>query len=303
MRVGVALGGPASTADDLLWDAAKAMHHTTEAGPTDVVVFDEHFRAELVERFDTSNAIAGSESDAQLELGYQPIISLTGGERLSVEALIRPTVKWMGPQNPEQIVTIAEQSGRMPTLGEWVLRTAIDQTARWPEYAGAPITTHINISPLQLRDPRLIVTVEQALDDCAVSPSLISLEITENAPLVAGDRRVLNQLSALGLGLCLDDFGKGFSNLGSLRDLPIDAVKLDRTLIGDVARSDQSRAIAAAVVGLAHTLGLEVVAEGVEEAEQLEAVSDLGVDHAQGYLIGAAMPAERLYGATFGRGL
>nr|WP_234642241.1 GGDEF domain-containing phosphodiesterase [Delftia tsuruhatensis] len=230
-----------------------------------------------------------------LSLHFQPQVQVAGGQVQGVEALLRWNDEQMGWVSPERFVPVAESTGLILALGEWVIDAACRQAGDWLR-AGMPLRVAVNLSAQQLRQADLQQRLMGSLARHGVPPHLLELEVTESAamtdPLQA--RELLGSLLASGVCVVLDDFGTGYSSLAHLRDLPISRVKIDRTFIGPMLDSPADAKIVKAVIALARTLGLQVVAEGVETSEQLRLLRILDCDAYQGWLFARAMPAEQI---------
>ncbi|WP_233174885.1 bifunctional diguanylate cyclase/phosphodiesterase [Delftia sp. ASV31] len=230
-----------------------------------------------------------------LSLHFQPQVQVLGGQVQGVEALLRWNDEQMGWVSPERFVPVAESTGLILALGEWVIDAACRQAGDWLR-AGMPLRVAVNLSAQQLRQADLQQRLMASLARHGVPPHLLELEVTESAamtdPLQA--RELLGSLLAAGVCVVLDDFGTGYSSLAHLRDLPVSRVKIDRTFIGPMLDSPADAKIVKAVIALARTLGLQVVAEGVETAEQLRLLRILDCDAYQGWLFARAMPAEQI---------
>lgn len=219
----------------------------------------------------------------QLEVHYQPIIELDSGRITGHEALMR----WQHPERgeilPAQFIPIAEESGLIVSLGEWIIGEALCEVASW----GGDTTIAINISPVQMRSPNLVATIQRALAASGISPDRLELEITEGALMrnSEANRAVLLKLREMGVRIALDDFGTGYSSLGYLRSFPFDRIKIDRCFVTDLVEQADSQAIVAAVTRLAAALGMRTTAEGVERIEQLDMLRKLGCSEAQGFVI------------------
>lgn len=281
--IGCAIAGPGDTADDLLVRSDDDMYlekRRTHAHSPEVPSLLEPLRQALL--------------DEVIEVHYQPIVDLRTGSVRRVEALAR----WVhdgAPVPPPVFVGLAENHGLIHRLGRLVLDRALAQVATWRE-AGHAVHLSVNLSPHQLADPQLATTVEALLRRHNVSPSQLTLELTENI-LSIDDATVeasVTSLHDLGLGLAVDDFGMGTSGLHRLSRLPVDEVKVDRSFIARMLVQPPDRRIVEAIVALACDLGLGVVAEGIETPEQAQAVAALGVPHAQGYYWARPQPAARM---------
>ena len=225
----------------------------------------------------------------EFEVYYQPIRDLASDETAAFEALVRWNHGERGQIQPAQFIPIAEDTGLIVQLGEWVLRRACKDAAGWSK----PASVAVNLSPVQFRNPDLVASVKSALADCGLPPHRLELEITESVLLQNSDtaRAVLNELRAHGVKISLDDFGTGYSSLSYLRSFPFDKIKIDRSFVSELASSDDAMAIIRAVAGLGKSLGMVTTAEGVENAEQLALLRREGCTQAQGYLFSKPRPA------------
>lgn len=230
-----------------------------------------------------------------LSLHFQPQVQVLGGQIQGVEALLRWNDEQMGWVSPERFVPVAESTGLILALGEWVIEAACRQAGAWLR-AGMPLRVAVNLSAQQLRQADLQQRLMGSLARHGVPPHLLELEVTESAAMTDPQqaRELLGSLLAAGVCVVLDDFGTGYSSLAHLRDLPVSRVKIDRTFIGPMLDSPADAKIVKAVIALARTLGLQVVAEGVETAEQLRLLRILDCDAYQGWLFARAMPAEQI---------
>ena len=226
----------------------------------------------------------------ELRLYFQPLVNVETGLHTGYEALIR----WEHPEHgmvmPNDFIPIAESSGLIIPIGEWVIRTAMAEAVRWSE----PRTVAVNLSPLQLGSPNLLPVIINALAETGLDPSRLEVEITESVLLYdcAANIAILNRLHDLGIKIALDDFGTGYASLNYLRTFPFDKIKIDRSFVTDLAERSDCRAIVSAVINLANNLGMCTLAEGVESEEQLATLRQEGCAMEQGWLFGKAMPAE-----------
>jgi EAL domain-containing protein (putative c-di-GMP-specific phosphodiesterase class I) len=231
----------------------------------------------------------------QLWLAFQPVRDLRTGRVTAVEALLRWQHPTLGPVPPTEAVAVAEASGLVLPLGAWVLHRALEQAATWWA-AHRFVTAHVNVSPVELRDPSYADAVSRALRRHDLPPSALLLELTET-DLMVGDREVretLHRLRTLGVRLGIDDFGSGWSSIGQLLDLPVDTVKVDRSLTSRIDRSPADLDLLRAVLGLLDTAPMEVVVEGIENPAQASLLRNLGVRFGQGYHLGRPVPAAEL---------
>ena len=286
--------GTSVTADQLLAEADAAMYAAKSRGSHCYDVFDPAMRQATERRarlrHDLDRALAGDE----LRLHYQPIVDLSTGKRIGVEALVR----WQHPERgllgPKDFIDHAEESGQITGLGQWVLSTACDAALDLERDAHMSV----NVSARQLQQPDFVERVAQALEQRGLRPHRLVLEITETAAVADFDGAIarLTELKALGLQLALDDFGTGYSPLSYLRRFPVDYLKIDRSFVAGVSASSEDRAIVRGVIDMAHALGLQAIAEGVEDAQQQQVLTDLGCDLGQGYYWLPPVPLESLPG-------
>lgn len=282
-------------ADSLLRDADIALHRSKESGRGAWTLATEEMRVAVIERADTVHALERAIAEEGLALHYQPIVDLEGGGISSAEALLR----WEHPERglipPNEFIPLAEESSLIIRVGEWVLRAACAQAARWRADFGdtAPLPIHVNFSARQIAQAELPAFVLGVLAETGVPPSDIAVEMTETALIdnVGTPIATLGELNRAGLHVALDDFGTGYSSLSYLERFPIDSLKIDRAFISGLGAEGAPTAIISAIVGIAGALQLDTVAEGVETAAEAGAVSALGVSHAQGYFFGRPVPA------------
>ncbi|MFP3713063.1 putative bifunctional diguanylate cyclase/phosphodiesterase [Puerhibacterium sp. TATVAM-FAB25] len=230
-----------------------------------------------------------------LRLHYQPQLDLRTGRVESVEALLRWTDEELGTVSPAEVIPLAEQTGQIHALGAWVLRTACTQARAWHD-DGRDWAVSVNVSPVQLAEPGLTEQVLRATAEAGIPPRLLQVEVTETAAIADLPLAVeqLQRLQAAGVAVHLDDFGVGYSSLGRLRSLPVSTLKIDQSIVARLDSDEADAQLLSGVIGAAHTIGLTVVAEGVERAAQLERLRELGCDAAQGYLISRPRPAPDL---------
>jgi EAL domain-containing protein (putative c-di-GMP-specific phosphodiesterase class I) len=267
-------------------------------------VFDTEMRAWVDAQRKTEIALRHGIERDEFELHYQPVVALESLEICGFEALVRWNHPYLGLLPPNEFVPVAEDSGLIVPMGEWILREAIRQSAQWQERAPSadrPIGVSINLSARQIAQPELVDVVRRALDDVDVDPGCVAFEITETVLLddVAAVEHTLADLKDLGVRLSLDDFGTGYSSLTYLCRLPIDIVKVDRSFVSQLGTGRRDASIVEMVVAMARTLNLDVVAEGVETPEQAERLKAFGCKYGQGFLFSKPVPApevELLFG-------
>jgi diguanylate cyclase (GGDEF)-like protein len=305
--VGIAMPEHAdATGDELLRDADAAMYRAKEAGRDRWEVFDTAMRDWVERRRETESALAGAVERGELRLVYQPIVDIANGSVAGFEALVRWDRPGHGLVAPLDFIPLAEETGLIVPIGEWVMNEACRQLAIWNEtfLDRAPVTLSVNVSGRQLNQASLRDIVERAVHTSSIDPALLTLELTESMLLEDTDWALtqLESVKRLGVHIAIDDFGTGYSALSYLRLFPIDVVKIDRSFIADLGVMAADTTVVAAVIALAHALGHEVVAEGVETAEQLAALTNLGCDFAQGYFfakpLGSAEATARLRSAS-----
>jgi diguanylate cyclase (GGDEF)-like protein/PAS domain S-box-containing protein len=292
--------GGEGSADDLVRQADVAMYAAKDAGRGRHEVFRVDMAREPDEMLGLDHELRTGLHRGEFSIHYQPEVALAGGAIVGVEALLRWTSPTRGSVSPDRFIPAAEASGMIAALGEFVLREACAQTARWLRdgLVDRPFVTWVNVSGKQLAMGGVPAAVERALRGAGLPPSQLGLEVTETAIVPGGvaDRaRVeLQRLHELGMRIAIDDFGTGFSSLAQLRDFPVDMIKVDRSFIQGVERDAKDLAITANVVALAHSLGLVAVAEGIESEGQLESVRAIGCDIAQGYLFARPLPGPEM---------
>jgi diguanylate cyclase (GGDEF)-like protein len=294
--IGVAFGGSRYDSwQALLRDADTALARAKAAGSGGFEVFDAAMHQAAVQRMHTEIELRHALERAQLVLHYQPIASLSSGSTVGFEALVRWQHPVRGEIGPAEFIPIAEDTGIVGQLGAWVLRQACRDLAAWRRATGLDLFVSVNLSPRQLHDRGLAAEIAAALGAAELDPSALKLEVTESALVtdLAGAAAVLGALRDIGVGLALDDFGTGYSSLRHLQRLPFTELKIDRSFVAGIGESERDRALIAAIVGMARSLGMDVVAEGIETPAQLEAVVALQCRLAQGYLISRPLPATR----------
>lgn len=240
----------------------------------------------------------GATDRGEVVLHFQPQVAIRTGRIVAVEALARWRTASLDLVPTEHFVRIAEENGQIVEFGLWVLRTACVQLRRWQDDGLQPLRVAVNLSAKQLLDAAFVAAVAETIEAAGVDPSCIEFELTEGQITVDLDQaaRTLTALRSRGMRVAIDDFGTGFSSLSQLKRLPIDAIKLDRSFIRDIPGNEGDAKITAAIIGLAHSLDLEVTAEGVESRPQLAFLRDHGCDVIQGYLLSRPMSAESCAG-------
>ncbi|WP_250008352.1 bifunctional diguanylate cyclase/phosphodiesterase [Actinoplanes sp. M2I2] len=279
---------------ELLSDADLALYAAKAAGKDRHELFDPHLRREQADRIRMVERLREALEAGEFTVHYQPIVALRSGASVGFEALVRWTPPGQPPVGPDQFIPAAEDSGLILGLGEWVLRRACADAAPWHRRYGTTIA--VNVSPRQLAEPCFADRVRRALADSDLPPTALTIEITEGVLVRSGAHAELalahlTELRAEGVRVAIDDFGTGYSSLAYLRDLPIDILKIDKSFMPDDTNDAQQAAMVRAVVDLARSLGLTMVAEGVETAHHAELLRTLGCDRGQGWLFGRPGPA------------
>jgi diguanylate cyclase (GGDEF)-like protein/PAS domain S-box-containing protein len=291
--IGIALAGAGDggDADGLLRDADLAMHRSKAAGHGGYEVFEHVMRTRALQRVALTNDLDRALEREELVLAFQPIVSLHDGRTEAAESLVR----WHHPERgvvmPDAFIGLAERTGRIVGLGRWIIREAARNAAQWPQ-----LTVGVNVSRRQLSDPGLVADVAAALAEHGVAPHRLCIEVTETALMDdrAGATTALHALRDLGVRISLDDFGTGYSSLSSLSEFPLNTIKLDRSFLPADASARKGWSIVRAVLDMAYTLSLDVVAEGVETEAQRDELARLGCGLAQGYLFSRPVPAAAL---------
>jgi len=292
-----------AAATELLRAADITLYWAKADGKGRWALFDPQRNAREVARYALAQDLPEALERGELFLEYQPIVSLTDGVPREVEALVRWNHPVRGLLGPGQFVPVAEETGAIIALGEWVLRRATADAAQWPPGPdGEPVAVAVNVAVRQVREPRLAEIVADALAVAGLPGERLRLEITESAIMEPGDGGqpalgMLHDLAAQGVGIVIDDFGTGYSNLSYLRRLPADCLKIDGSFVAQLASADShpsSEAIVTSLITLAHACGMSVIAEGVESHEQASRLAELGADAVQGFLYSRAVPHERV---------
>jgi diguanylate cyclase (GGDEF)-like protein/PAS domain S-box-containing protein len=298
--VGVALSASdvQERPETLLRKADLAMYQAKADGKARCTVFHPQMATRAMERLELETDLRHAEVLDQLRLVYQPIVSLSERRIVGVEALIRWQHPTRGLVSPAQFIPLAEETGLIEGMGEWVLRRACRQARVWQAAypAEPPLIMSVNLSARQVHQPGLVTLVDRIMQEAGVDPRSIKLEITESAIMQDAEMaaRTLHGLRALGVHLAIDDFGTGYSSLSYLKRFPVDTLKIDRSFVEGVGRDDHDTAIVRSILELARTLGLTVTAEGIETPTQQSCLERLGCDRGQGYLFAKPLPPEAM---------
>jgi diguanylate cyclase (GGDEF)-like protein len=295
VSIGIALApSDGNAADHLMKCADLALYRAKAEGRGTFRFFEPDMDACIQARRALELDLRRALTAGEFSLVYQPQINLASNALVAMEALLRWNNAERGPVPPSEFIPLAEEMGLIVSLGEWVLREACHEAARWPD----PVKVAVNLSPVQFRNRALVTTVTQALAAARLAPHRLELEITE-AVLLQDDETVvtmLHQLRALGVRISMDDFGTGYSSLSYLRSFPFDKIKIDRSFIKDIDRNRDSAVIIRAIASLGTSLGIETTAEGIETEEQLDVVRRAGCTEMQGYLASPPRPASEALG-------
>jgi diguanylate cyclase (GGDEF)-like protein/PAS domain S-box-containing protein len=298
--------------EDFIRDADIAMYHAKSLGKSRTETFDPSMHTRALARLELETDLRSALERDEFVVWYQPIVEISSGELDGFEALVR----WQSPKrgfvNPQDFIPLAEETGLIVPLGLVVLRQACRQVAAWQKQSGnADLTVSVNLSTAQFTQADLVERIAEALEETGLAPSSLKLEVTESSVMgdIAEAKRILQQLRRLGIKISLDDFGTGYSSFSYLVQLPIDTLKIDRAFVTGIENDEERVQVVRTIIDLARSLGLHVLAEGVENSGQLAKLSHLKCEHAQGFLFSRPVPAEtagallmpRALGASAGR--
>ena len=273
-----------------------AMQHAKHLGGNNFQFYTESLQASTLERLQLENQLRKAVEEKQLQVYYQPKLCLATGRLNAAEALVRWDHPTMGRVPPGEFIGLAEETGLIGPIGEFVLRQACWQACEWQRQGLEPIRVSVNLSVHQLRQGKLVSLVRQVLEETGLAPHCLELELTESQLLDSVEHIIatFQQLRDLGVKLAIDDFGTGYSSLSYLKRIPVDYVKIDQAFIRGLGQGSEDAAITRAIIAMAHGLSLKVVAEGVERVEQLEFLKAEHCDEVQGYLISRPVEADDL---------
>ncbi len=282
--------------DTLIKNADTAMYHAKDQGRANIQFFTASLNEKLTERMELEKALSEALANDGLELHYQPQVNLNDGRVSGVEALLRWNHPQKGAISPARFIPIAEESGLIEEVGQWVLEEVLKQQRQWRDGPLSDLRISLNVSARQLQQAHFVEAARELVEHYAPNMALLELEVTETAVMQNVVRSVerLAALKGLGFDIAVDDFGTGYSSLNYLKRLPIDRLKIDRSFIGDIPDDPNDIVITEAIIRLAQTLGLELVAEGVETEEQAEFLRESGCELAQGFLYARALPPAEL---------
>ncbi|MEO8035836.1 MAG: EAL domain-containing protein [Acidobacteriota bacterium] len=282
--------------ETLVRNADTAMYRAKDRGRDNYQLYTPAMNARALERLGLENQLRKALSQDELRLFYQPVIALETRAIIGMEALLRWQHPEMGLLAPAHFISVAEVSGLIIPIGEWVLRVACKQLKAWHKRTSSDLTISVNLSARQFQQPDLIGQVRQVLQDSALEARFLELEITESNAMQNAENSIysLRELKNIGVRIAMDDFGTGYSSLNYLKRFPIDTLKLDQSFVHDVTTDPRDAAIVSAVISMAHSLELEVVAEGVETEDQLAFLRKQKCDRIQGFLFSEPLPVEEM---------
>ena len=282
--------------EGLLTGCDTAMYHAKREGRGQYRFYDPSMRASSERRLRMETRLRRAIEEGEFEIVYQPKVEPRSGRVAGFEALLRWRDRDLGAVSPDEFVALAEETGQILALGEWVLRQVVGQARLWLETGVTDVPISVNVSSVQLEGNILLDVVVGALREAGLSPGQLELEMTETALLRDKSHaiEVLRELKRVGIKLSLDDFGTGYSSLSYLRCLPVDVMKIDRSFVVDIVENEQDRALVRSIISIAKVLGLEVVVEGVEQAAQRDLLAEMGCDLIQGFVYSEGVSAERV---------
>ncbi|KEO84049.1 putative bifunctional diguanylate cyclase/phosphodiesterase [Tumebacillus flagellatus] len=279
--------------ETLFKNADMAMYRAKDHGRNNVQQYESVMNVHAVERLQLEKDLRKAIERGEFRVYYQPQIDIETGQMIGMEALVRWQHPERGMVSPGLFIPLAEETNLIVPIGEWVMRTACEQTKRWQDAGYPPIRVSINLSAHQFAQPTLVSKVRAVLEETGIEPQYVDLELTESITMTNVDRAIstMLELSSLGLQISIDDFGTGYSSLSYLKKFPIHTLKIDQSFVRDITKNADDAAIATAVIAMAHSLNLNVIAEGVETEEQLEFLRERRCNEYQGYLCSRPLPA------------
>ena len=282
--------------DGLIRNADMAMYRAKAEGQNSFQFYVPNMQEQSFQRLSMENNLRRALENNELLTYYQPQIDLCTGKIVGLEVLLRWKHVSLGTIPPNQFIPLAEETGLITAIGAWVLRQTCLQAIAWQDKGLPPIQVGVNLSIKQLQQKDFLSCLQQILEETNLDPHFLELEITEGIMMDNVEEKIalLNEFRQMGIQLSIDDFGTGYSSLSYLKNLPIDTLKIDRIFIEYVTHSAHDRTIVASIINLAHSLNLNVIAEGVETSEQVDILRSLGCDQIQGYFFYKALPAEEI---------
>ncbi|HEV3230751.1 MAG TPA: EAL domain-containing protein [Candidatus Dormibacteraeota bacterium] len=298
LSIGIAHSGQTGMkVDQILGGADIALHSARRAGRGHCVVYEPGMHQEVLDRATLENDLRAAERRGELRVHYQPEVDLVSGRILAVEALVRWQHPVRGLVPPDRFVPLAEETRLISAIDEWVMRTAAAQAAAWNRAGLGPLRLSVNVSAGELTDDGLVARVAAVLADTGLEPGLLELEVTESTVAPREDAlTVLTAIRALGVRVAIDDFGVGYSMFSRLQRFPIDKLKIDRSFVAEINGADEDVPILAGIIALGHSMGLEVLAEGIETEAQRRYLRRVGCEQGQGFLFSRPVEAEEVEG-------
>ena len=281
----------ARTSPSLLKNADIATYRAKEQGKNNYLFYSEEMNDHLSARIAKETKLQGALERNEFVLHYEPKVEINTGRITGMEALIRWQHPELGTDSPDRSSSgIAENSGLIVPIGAWVLRTACASNQKLQNRLAGPLTVSVNLSARQFEDKHLLREIERALKESALKPGCLELEITESMVMrdIQSSKKILDGIKSMGIRLAIDDFGTGYSSLVSIKRFPFDCIKIDRSFIKDIPHDPDDVAITQAIIAMAHSLRLKVIAEGVETREQLDFLTEHGCHEFQGYYFTAS---------------
>ncbi|MEY4642284.1 MAG: hypothetical protein RLZZ227_2278 [Pseudomonadota bacterium] len=276
----------------LMKNADIAMYQAKEEGKNNFQFYAADLKAHTVEKLALESHLRHAVERNEFDVYYQAKVSIQTGEIRGAEALLRWHNPMLGHVSPAQFIPLSEELGLIIPIGQWVIRRACEQIRLWNRQGLPPVCISVNLSPRQFLDPELVSYIEGVLRDTGIDAARLELEITESMVMHNAERSLqkLHNIKALGIRIAIDDFGTGYSSLSQLKRFPVDTLKVDRSFIREIQTDDEDRAITQAIITMGKTLGLTVVAEGVETAEQQSFLCNHDCDEIQGYYFSKPIP-------------
>jgi diguanylate cyclase (GGDEF)-like protein/PAS domain S-box-containing protein len=299
VTIGVVLGeAHYVSTEEIIRDGDIAIYRAKAQGQGEIEVFDRVMRDQIMSQVQVEKHLRRALENEEFRLHYQPIVSIDTGKIAGFEALLRWEQPDLGLVHPASFISLAEESGLIVPIGDWVLKEAVDQAKQWQQSfrRNPQFFINVNLSARQLTRPDVVQKIAQVTDELDFAPEFLNLEVTESV-LIAEDvtaSEVLNKLKDRGHNLHMDDFGSGYSSLSYLHRYPFDAIKIDRTFIANLDTDETGRPLVNAIVTMGRELGMSVIAEGIENAGQLASMRETGCDFGQGYYLGSPLPADRI---------